>query len=560
MSVKDVVELPAPERGYSSVMRLLPWILAEWRRLLLAILLGAAALACGVGLTATSAWLISRAAQQPPILELEVAIVAVRAFGIGRGVLRYAERLVSHDSAFRALSRLRISVYDRLAIVAPAGVPAYRRGDLLERMVRNVDAIQDLPLRVIVPYVSGVLVCVGSIILAWVILPAAGVVLLISLLLSAVLVPVITARAAAGAERASAQARGNLNGETLGLVDGLSELLISGAHTQWLSRIHDVDRDVVRLRLRSARASALAASLGVLLSGGAVVAMLLVAIPAVRAGYLDGVNLAVLVLLPLATYEAVSIMPTAALSLGRVRGSADRVVAVLDAPNLVSAPAYPVAPPGGVPALVMTDVRAAWPGAAQMRLVGEVRVEPGTRIGIVGSSGVGKSTLLAALAGFLPYEGSMTLGGVEVREMDGSDVRSIVGWCPQLPHIFDSSIVENVRLARPESSDADVRAVLDKVGLGEWIDALPMTMDTRVGDEGGQISAGQRQRLGVARVLLAGHPLVLLDEPTEHLDEVAADALVTQLLGALEVRTVLWVAHRPHGLADLDRVVRIDRD
>ena len=560
MSAHDVAQWQTPQGGYSSVMRLMPWITAEWRRLLLAIFLGALALACGVGLMATSAWLISRAAQQPPILELEIAIVAVRAFGIGRGVLRYAERLVAHDSAFRALSRLRLAVYDRLAIIAPAGVPAYRRGDLLERMVRDVDAIQDLPLRVIVPYVSGIVVCVGSVILAWMMLPAAGLVLLVSLLLSALLVPLMTARAAADAECASAHARGQLNAEALGLVDGLGELLLTGANAQWLSRIEAADRDVSRLRLRSARASAFAASLGVLLSGGAVVAMLLVAIPAVRAGQLDGVNLAVLVLLPLATYEAVSIMPAAALSLGRVRGSAERVVGVLQAPDLVPAPAHPAAAPAGIPELVLRDVQSSWPGGAPMRLAGDVRIGPGSRVGIVGSSGVGKSTLLAALAGFLPYQGSMTLDGVEIRELNGADVRRIVGWCPQLPHIFDSSIVENVRLARPESTDDDVRIAMGKVGLGEWIDSLPLGMDTHVGDQGGQISAGQRQRIGVARVLLAGHPIVLLDEPTEHLDETNADEVARQLLRALDGRTVVWVAHRPHGLVELDHIVPISRD
>jgi len=559
MSTQDAVGLTTRQGGYSSVMRLMPWIAAEWRRLLLAIFLGASALACGVGLMATSAWLISRAAQQPPILELEIAIVAVRAFGIGRGVLRYAERLVSHDSAFRALSRLRVSVYDRLAIVAPAGVPAYRRGDLLERMVRDVDAIQDLPLRVIVPYASGIVTCVGSVVLAYVILPAAGLVLLISLLLSALLVPFMTGRAAAGAERESAHARGHLNAEALGLVDGLGELLLGGASAQWLARIEAADGQVSRLRLRSARTSALAASVGVLLSGGAVIAMLLVAIPAVRAGQLDGVNLAVLVLLPLATYEAVSIMPAAALSLGRVRGSAERVVAVLDAPDLVPAPLQPVAAPTGVPKMVMRDVVCSWPGGAPMRLAGELRVEPGQRVGIVGASGVGKSTLLAALAGLLPYAGSLCLDAVEIRQMDGAQVRKIVGWCPQLPHIFDSSIVENVRLARPSSTDSDVRSVLNKVGLGQWIDSLPAGMDTHVGDRGGQISAGQRQRIGVARVLLAGHPVVLLDEPTEHLDEVNAGVVARELLRALDGRTVVWVAHRPHGLVELDQIVHVNR-
>ena len=544
-------------RGTSPVRRLLPWVGTEWKRLALAVFLGAMAIGCGVGLLAVSAWLISRASLQPPILELEVAIVAVRAFGIGKGVFRYAERLTSHDAAFRALSRLRLAVYDRLAVVAPAGVPAYRRGDLLERLVRDVDATQDLPLRVIVPYAAGGLVALASVVLAFFLLPVAGVVLLVSLLLAATVVPWITARSAAEAERATAPERGRLNGDVLTLLDGVGDLTMSGAAQTWLDRLAADDERIGGLAARSARAAGIAQGLGILLSGGAVVVMLLVAIPAVRSGALVGENLAVLALLPLATYEAVVAMPTAALALGRVRGSAQRVVEVLDAVDPVPDPAVPVAAPTGVVGVRIDDLSASWPGGDEVLTGLSLEVAAGERIGIVGPSGVGKSTLLAVLAGFLPYRGSVRLGGVELHDMTGHDGRGLVGWCPQLPHVFDTSVVENVRLARPGASDEDVRAVLDAVGLGPWLDASPLGMDMPVGDHGALVSAGQRQRLGVARVLLGGHPVVLLDEPTEHLDEATADAVADELLRALAGRTVLWVAHRPHGLEQLDRVVRL---
>jgi thiol reductant ABC exporter CydC subunit len=566
------VTAASSRRGASPVRRLLPWIALERGRLALAVLLGALAIGSGVGLLATSAWLISSAALQPPVLVLEVAIVAVRAFGVGRGVFRYAERLVSHDAAFRALSRLRLAVYDRLAVVAPAGVPAYRRGDLLERLVRDVDATQDLPLRVLVPYLSGAIVALASVVLAYFVLPVAGLVLAVSLVLAATVVPWITSRAAAEAERASAPERGELNADVLTLLDGVADLTTSGAAQTWLDRLAADDRRIGDLARRSAHASGVSSGLGVLLSGGAVVVMLLVAIPAVRSGELVGVNLAVLALLPLATYEAVVAMPAAALALGRVRGSAQRVVEVLDAVDPVPDPAVPVAAPTGVVGVSLSGVSAGWPGggeaiegaAAGVRgagahvLVGlDLEVPAGGRVGIVGPSGVGKSTLLAVLAGFVPYTGSVRLGGVELRDMTGADVRRVVGWCPQLPHVFDTSVVENVRLARPDSTDDEVRAALDAVGLAPWLDAAPRGIHTSVGDHGALVSAGQRQRLGVARVLLAGHPVVLLDEPTEHLDEATADVVATELLSALEGRTVLWVAHRPHGLAALDRVIAL---
>jgi ABC-type transport system involved in cytochrome bd biosynthesis fused ATPase/permease subunit len=202
-------------------------------------------------------------------------------------------------------------------------------------------------------------------------------------------------------------------------------------------------------------------------------------------------------------------------------------------------------------------VSAGWPGGEHVLQGVDLDVAPGTRVGVVGSSGVGKSTLLAVLAGFLPYDGSVRLGDVELHDMTGHDVRSVVGWCPQLPHVFDTSVVENVRLAKPGASDEECRAALDAVGLGPWLDAAPQGLATPVGDHGALVSAGQRQRLGVARVLLAGHPVVLLDEPTEHLDESTADVVAAELLRALEGRTVLWVAHRPHGLDRLDGIVRL---
>jgi thiol reductant ABC exporter CydC subunit len=547
-----------PPAATSPVRRLLPWIGTQRARLALGVLLGALAIGCGVGLLAASGWLISRASLRPPILELNIAIVAVRAFGIGRGVFRYAERLVSHDAAFRALSQLRLAVYDRLAVVAPAGVPAYRRGDLLERLVRDVDATQDLPLRVLLPYLSGAIVALASVLLAFLILPAAGVVLAVSLLLAATVVPLITARAASDAERASAPERGQLNADVLTLLDGIADLSTSGAAPAWLDRLAADDRRIGGLASRSATAAGLASALGVLLSGLAVVAMLVVAIPAVRSGELVGENLAVLALLPLATYEAVVAMPTAALALGRVRGSAARVVEVLDAVDPVPDPVHPVPAPTGVVGLRMSDVAAGWPGGDDVLHDVSLDVEPGERVGLLGSSGSGKSTLLAVLAGFLPYSGSIELGGVELRDMRGEDLRRVVGWCPQLPHVFDTSVVENVRLARPDATDKEVRDALDAVGLGPWLEASPEGLHTPVGDHGALVSAGQRQRLGVARVLLGGHPVVLLDEPTEHLDEQTADVVAAELVRALAGRTVLWVAHRPHGLAALDRLHSLD--
>ena len=535
---------PQPQR------RMWTWLRPEAGRLFWAGVLGTVAIGCGVGLLATSAWLISRASQQPPIVVLGVAIVAVRALGIGRGVFRYAERLVSHDAALRSLSALRLAVFSRLAVVAPAGLPAYRRGDLLERMVRDIDTTQDLPLRAVLPYASGYVVSGAAVVLAWWLLPAAGVVLLASLLLAATLVPWLTTRTAAAAEAATSAARGRQQADLMQFLDGLADILAAGAARQWLDRLDSDERARHGLARRSAWTAGAAACVSVLLSGGASVAMLLVAVPAVRAGVVPGVALAVLILLPLATHEAVVGMPAAALALGRVRGAAERVATIFDAPDPVPDPAIPASARSGTlgaPVLRVSGLRAGWPGGPEVLHGVDLDAPPGALVTIVGHSGVGKSTLLAVLAKFLPYQGSVTLDGVELRDMAGKDVRSIVGWCPQDPHLFDTSVAENLRLARPGCADGELLDVLDAVGLTSWLHQLPAGLQTSVGDGGRQVSGGQRHRLGVARALLAGHPVVLLDEPTEHLDEAMAETVAGELLAALAGRTVLWVSHRPYG-------------
>lgn len=541
-----------PEAGvresHDAIRPMWGWLRPQARRLTFAAVLGTLAIGCGVGLLATSGWLISRASQQPPIVVLGVAIVAVRAFGIGRGVLRYAERLVSHDTALRSLSALRLAVYHRLTLVAPGGVPAYRRGDLLERMVHDVDTTQDLPLRVVLPYVSGAAVSAGTVVLAWWLLPAAGVVLLVSLLLAATLVPWLTAQAAATGESDTAAARGQHQADVVAFLDALPEIIAVGAQQDWLNRLGDDERQVQHLARRSAWATGRAGMLAVLLTGGAALAMLLVAVPAVARGSLPAVALAVLVLLPLATHEAVSSMPGAALALGRVRGAADRVDSVLQAPDPVPDPVDPAPTSDGyahrAPALRVRGLRARWSSGPEVLHGIDFDVSAGSHVTIAGPSGAGKSTLLAVLARFLPYEGSITLDGTELQAIAGGDVRQVVGWCPQEPHLFDTSIAENLRFVRPGCSDEQIRKVLDAVGLGPWLDTLPAGLQTGVGEHGSQVSGGQRHRLGVARVLLAGHPLVLLDEPTEHLDEATAAVVTGELLQALAGRTVLWVTHQ----------------
>lgn len=542
------------------IFRLLRFARPARGRLALAVLFGVLALGSGVGLMATSAWLISRAAQHPPVLMLMVAIVAVRAFGLGRGVFRYIERLVGHDATFRILADLRARVYERLERLAPAGLPAFRGGDLMNRLVADVDAVQDLFLRVLLPCTVAAVVGGASVGLAWLLLPSAGVVLLLALLLAGVVAPWLSGAVSRRAERRTTDLRGELTSHVVDTLQGAPELIAYGAVPEQLAEAARIDRDFTRATARSATTAGLGAAISALAGGLAVWGSLAVGVPAVRSGALDGVLLAVVVLLPLAAFEVVAGLPLAAQYLERVRRSAARVFAVLDSPPPVQEPDDPAPLPAAPYTLSVENLRARWTPDAPHALDGvSLDLAPGRRCAIVGPSGSGKTTLTAVLLRFLePAGGRTSLNGVDLHALSGDDVRRVIGLCAQDAHLFDSTIGENIRLARPSATDAEIRDALRRARLLDWVESLPDGLATRVGEHGARVSGGQRQRIALARALLADFPILLLDEPAEHLDLATADELTADLLTATEGRTTLLVTHRLAGLDAVDEIIVLD--
>ncbi|MFJ3612357.1 MULTISPECIES: thiol reductant ABC exporter subunit CydD [Streptomyces] len=529
-------------------------------RMALALLLGSLALGAAVGLMAVSGWLISRASEQPPVLHLMVAVTATRAFGIGRAVFRYAERLVSHDAVLRMLAELRVSVYARLERIAPAGLRRTRRGDLLARLVHDVDALQDYWLRWLLPAGAALLVGLGSVgFTAW-LLPEAGAVLAVGLLVAGVLVPPLGAALARRAERRLAPARGVLATAVADPLRGCAELTVAGALRDRLDRARAADRTLTGIASRQSAAAALGAGLSAVVCGLTVVAAAWVGVQAVRDGRLDGVALAVVVLTPLAAFEAVTGLPLAVQYRQRVRHSAERVFEVLDAPVPVHEPAVPAAPPAGPFPLELAGIGARYAGQEHPALDGfALTLDAGRRVAVVGASGSGKTTLAQVLLRFLdPEAGTYKIGGVPAWELDGDDVRRFVGLCAQDAHLFDSSLRENLRLARTDASDEQLREALRRARLLDWVDGLPDGLDTLVGEHGSKLSGGQRQRLALARALLADFPVLVLDEPAEHLDLATADALTDDLLRATEGRTTVLITHRLRGLDAVDEVVVLD--
>lgn len=533
---------------------------AQRGRLTLALLLGSLAVGSAVGLMAVSGWLISRASEEPPVMYLMMAVTATRAFGIGRAVFRYAERLVSHDAVLKLLAELRVAVYRGLERIAPGGLRTTRRGDLLSRLVADVDALQDYWLRWLLPVGTAVVVGTAAAGFTGWLLPEAGVILAVGLLVAGVGVPLVSGACARRTERQLAPARAALATRVADLLGSTAELTVAGALPARQTRLRAADTLLTRIASRAAAATALGGGLSALVCGLTVVAAATVAVPAVNDGRLSGVALAVVVLTPLAAFEAVTGLPLAVQYRQRVARSAERVFEVLDAPVPVREPETPAEEPASPFPLEVRGLSARYPGARHDALASlDLTLTRGRRIAVVGPSGSGKTTLAQVLLRFLgASSGTYRLGGVEASALDSDTVRRSVGLCAQDAHVFDSSIRENLRLARPGATDAELRDALSRARLLDWVLALPEELDTPVGEHGARLSGGQRQRLALARALLADFPVLVLDEPAEHLDLPTADALTVDLLDATRGCATVLITHRLTGLDTVDEVLVLD--
>jgi thiol reductant ABC exporter CydC subunit len=528
------------------------------RRVALAVLLGALAVAFGIGLMTTAGYLISRAAEQPPILSLTVTIVAVRFFGLARPLARYLERIVSHDVALRSLAGIRSRFYRRIEPLAPAQLEGYRRGELLNRMVGDVDGLQGLYPRALGPPVVALLVAGGAVAGVATVLPAAAAVLAAGLLVGGVGVPLLAWAAGRSAGRRQAVVRGELTAELVELLRGAPELVVYGRDQEAVSRVRAADGELVRLSRRDALAAGVADGLLVLVAGATVAAVLALAVDAHAAGALDRVLIAALALLALASFDAVVPLPGAAREASGLLAAGGRVLETMEREPLVRDPEEPhPGPPRRAP-VELVDVTASYDGRETVLRDFQLRLDAGRRVALVGPSGVGKTTVTNLLLRFLdPVEGRVTVAGHDVREYRQEDVRAMFALAGQDAHVFDSTIRENLRLARPEASDADLWTALQRARLAAWVGSLPGGLDTPVGEEGRMLSGGQRQRLVLARALLADAPVLVLDEPTAHLDPPTAQTLIDDVLDSAGDKAVLLITHRPEGLDRMDEIVSL---
>lgn len=523
------------------------------------VLLGSGAVLAAAGLLTTSGYLISRAAQRPEILSLTVAIVGIRFFGIARAALRYAERLVSHDLAFRTLADLRARFFRAIVPLVPAGLGRKRRGELLSRFVADVDRLQDLYLRALAPPLVAVATSGCMVVIAALILPAAALVLAAFLLAAGVFVPLVTRIAARASGRRQGPARAALAVEMLEIVGGAPEIALANRDSDWIERANEASGALVRVQAGDAIAGGVGAGLATATSAGAVVAIAAVAIPAIHGGALAGVLLGALVLLAMAAFEGVAALPAAAASLDACATSAGRLEELTDRDAAVTDPAAP-RPLGPAGALELRDLRFRYEDGPWVLDGVSLRLEPGRSLALQGASGAGKTTLAELLVRFRdPQEGAVLVGGVDVRDASLDDVRATVRLGAQDAHLFATTIRANLALAKPGAGEAEMRAALAAAELEGWLETLPQGLDTEVGERGSQVSGGQRQRLAAARLFLCDAPFLVFDEPTAHLDQAGARDLLARI-AAIPERTgagVLVITHEPDGLDCFDAVMRL---
>jgi ATP-binding cassette subfamily C protein CydC len=540
----------------SSLHRLLRLITPYGWWVLSGVLLSFATIGSSIGLITVSAYLISKAAVTTDLAELTLAITGVRLFAISRAAFRYLERVTTHTATFRILTHLRVWFYRSIEPLAPARLLAYRSGDLLARIVSDIETLENFYVRAIIPPLAAALVT-G---LAFVLLGSfdfqLGLALLVFLVLTGVALPFYTRQLSRIPSQELVQARAELTAGLVDQIQGLADLLAFGQENQQKVQMKRLNQASERAQERLARIRGMGDGLAALFTGLCGLTVLCLAIPLVSNGQIDGVYLALLPLAAIASFEAAQPLSNA---LGQTQASqeaAKRLFELIDAEPPVRDPVHP-APFPIESNLIVKELSFRYdPEESQVLQRLSFQLPAGGRLAIVGPSGAGKSTLVNLLLRFWDYsEGSLQVGGYELHDLSADDARDVFSVVSLQTYLFNVTIQDNLLLANPNASDEQIIAACRTAQVHDFILTLPQGYDTLIGENGYLLSAGQRQRLAIARALLKPAPILLLDEPTANLDPLTERNLLQSILNGSHERSVMLITHRLAGLSNFNEIL-----
>ncbi|WP_082160003.1 thiol reductant ABC exporter subunit CydC [Actinobaculum suis] len=596
--------LPQEERV--ALRRIIKLLEVNKRDFWLSVLAGAVGIGSAVGLSAVSAWMITRASQMPPVMALSISATAVRTLGVSKAVLRYFNRIFSHRVALYGMSSLRTTVYSTLADSSTDVVTSVRRGDLLARMNTDVDAVGELIVKGIQPTWVAFFVSLISVAIVGSLSLPIGIVLLLGLIVSGIVGPYFALKGGRLAEETQVKDRTEISSRALTMLDSADELRISGKLSKLEAAQAHTEAKIYRNRDAAARPQALSIAIDTLAMGATVVLAIIIGSLQLAQGTLSETALAVCVLTPLAAFEGTQPLGEAAIQLVRSGKAAQRILDLLDRARAASSKsetaaaetvgsgqtadavettaaeidattagatadtvaagvgAVGVGADAAASGLVAQDLIIGWPDGPDVAGPFNFAFPRGKAVAIVGPSGIGKSTLLFSMSGMLsPHAGSMRLEGREVSGMDRTEVSQLLSLTAEDAHIFETSVLENLRVARPSVTEREAIVLLAEVGLGEWLTQLPDGVHTIMGEDAATISGGERRRLLLARALASPAQYLLLDEPGEHLDPETADPLIRDLLRAgkrtQHPRTIILATHRLTPLDAADHVILLAR-
>ena len=524
----------------------------------LAVLLGSLTIGSSIGLMAASAYIIASAALHPSIADLAVPIVGVRFFGIARGVFRYLERLVSHHVNFSLLARLRVWFYTAIEPLAPARLMQYRSGDLLSRIVGDIETLQNFYIRIIAPPMVACVIAAFMALYLRSFSPSLAAIVLAFMFLVGAVVPIAVQRLSQTNNRRLVTTRSELSARLVDGIQGAADLIAFGREQSHAQRVSALSRELVGLQSRMASLTGLHNAVGNLLTHLAMWCVLLIAIPMVTSARLEGVYLPVLVLAVLASFEGVLALPLAFQYLETNLESARRLFEIVDARDLSPNP-FPrrEGGRGDRSAIRVHNLTFRYEPNAPLALDRvSFDLRAGGSLAIVGPSGAGKSSLVNLLLRFWEYDaGEIIVAGRELREYAPDAARQLFAVVSQTTHLFNTTIRQNLLLARPEASDDDVIHAARQAQIHDWICSLPQGYDTLVGEQGLKLSGGERQRLAIARALLKDAPIILFDEATANLDPVTERDVLQAIRSLMQQRTTLMITHRLVGLELVDEIL-----